>query len=297
LTKLEKLRVNWIELAVDWDDLDIRPSMFPEVSLPSIKEFSITSDLWIDADPPVMDECFAWAAMHLPSLRDYDISVQTTDAVHSLLRVAAAIPHAAYQDTLEDLSIGGWREKNQEVFDAIFINFLPSFPNLKYVSISSIDGSLKNIAAVLKQRAQEEAGLFSNVRQICFGKAIIERICECDGVNAEADALVDLLTICKRLSYLVASHERKRIIWPRKIQYLLRINKGGRILVDHHPNTQARPLPLSLWPLALEKADRASQMDDVERLQYDPTAVFNFVRHHLPLHLFDSSKDFLYGVD
>jgi hypothetical protein len=232
-----------------------------------------------------MAKGMCWIDAHLPSLKNLSLFyVQPrSDDVSSPSDATAALLWLK-QDRSKvlrsSLSTLYWYYANGDQLTELLLSILPKYPNIIDLSLYCDDSELdsrffKTLShgfALMKLNAtNSKNGLDHSpaLRSLDFSETYLEHE-EC-GQDADAffssilDFFPQLSSICL-YGYNMSD----------ETQYLLRINHCGRVLVEGS-KSQARALPLSMWPTVLERAHK-NYPREVGR-DPTPTGLFYLLRN------------------
>lgn len=252
-----------------------------DMELKKLKTLSVTDCVFI---PKTF---LAWVAEKLPSINDLSfVDIEDIDSVLDFLYTTSP----PFRNKLGVLRLVRCRlEENQA--GAIIQNILPTFPNLK--SLSLCYNKIKSVRAIVERIKNDSTGVRSkSLHTLNLEENDIMKIIKKQ--PKEKAALLDLLRILPTIYRIGWMSEAK--YYDSDVQSLLRINHAGRYLLEGHTNNnstnagnstgeqirvsgyqQSLLPPLSLWPIILNRAYEKSK--DVFYGEKDATGLNYLIRN------------------
>jgi hypothetical protein len=157
-------------------------------------------------------------------------------------------PYVRFKDSLEILDVEGGDLLEEDVAD-LFSKVLPQYPNLQRIFIpNNLIGSLTPILQVQPPVIPPTIRL----RQLnLLGNPVLNRsFLEKEDLEVERANLLKLVTLHEELVNLGRGITESDLSTTETL-LMLDLNEGGRVLLSK----RFRPIPLSVWPIVLERAN------------------------------------------
>jgi hypothetical protein len=250
LTKLEELEFGIIDMRT------VTSSIQENLQLPSIKHINIEQS-WIasrgndDARAQVMGRL----TFHFPNLMTLRFCSLGEDEVPCILQgLANVIPGAAIKNSLVSLKFFSCHVQNAHL-ETILFDVLPVYPNLDDVFLGGSDiTSLQRVAERLRIENLDSlpSPVLASRLTLCglhlHASPFIRELQTNAEFRTAAMTLLDAFPRLRTLGMVGRSE------MPSEIQFKLRINFAGRVLLGEGPSKFLRPIPLSVWPYVLERS-------------------------------------------
>jgi Leucine-rich repeat (LRR) protein len=156
-------------------------------------------------------------------------------------------PYVRFKDTLEILDIEGGDLLAEDVAD-LFSKVLPQYPNLQRVFIPN--NLIRSLTPILKVQPKVIPPTV-RLRQLnLLGNPVLNRtFLEKEDLSMEQANLLKLVTLHEELVNLGRGITESDLCTTETL-LMLDLNEGGRVLLSK----RFRPIPLSVWPIVLERA-------------------------------------------
>jgi hypothetical protein len=242
-----------------------QPPQMPNLNLPSVKKLCIKN--LTDDHMTKGDEFIDWMRTHLTSLEILEMNQTKGDSFKILQCTLLSYEYISFRESLEVLEMNSC-SMDDEDFTFIISDFLPAFPNLKTIQIGGtkppVGGCnyLVSAAAAITTKLKELGTIpFQSLEKFIVPAGTLH-------YDTDISAAIELASELKRLHYIGYPPESKsqpeyRFYQDVSLQYLLKLNMGGRTLLDPgirpkngsvEPLAKEKEFPPSLWPKVLERA-------------------------------------------
>lgn len=227
----------------------------PEMRLQNLKNLTLDNCSIQSSSLPF----FRWVAGGLPNLEHLRIFKEPDDDdiicnKNALIKNALRNYDWCFAEGLKTLELIGIGLDNDD-FEFLFLDVIPrKFPNL--LSLVLRNNNIQSIQTSLLERIKNDTtGIVSRsmLRRLDLHLNPIESDIE-NGIFEEKESILSLLNIFKKI-YFLGFHLALEDNLPDfcEVQHALAINHAGRYLLEKRGENDP-PIPLSLWPLILEKA-------------------------------------------
>jgi hypothetical protein len=234
----------------------------PEMAnLYNLQDVRIHGDTAMDRIIPCLQMLPNLRFLYYRSVNGMDKSILRENMIEDLLDSSVQ-----FKNTLEILDIEGGDLLEEDVAD-IFSKVLPQYPNLQRIFIPN--NLIRTLTPILKAQPKvipptirlRQLNLLGNPVLNC---AYVEK----DDVPVEQSNLLKLVTLHEELVSLGRGITETEVCTTETL-LMLDLNEGGRVLLSR----RFRPIPLSVWPIVLERYNRLNGYHP------SPNIVYYLLRH------------------